>query len=170
MPQLADPNFEQAVVLMVEHNEAGSMGLVINHRSEMTFRDLAQSQALSIAPSRLKDELYVGGPVEQYRGFVLHDRDAVDERLEVLPGLYLSVTSDVLPALLRDSQARLRFLLGYAGWAPGQIERELAAGSWLFTEATRRAVLELAAGDVWGAVIASMGLAPGWIVPSGGLN
>lgn len=170
MPQLQDPNFKQSVVLMIEHGDGGSMGLVINKRAPLTFKDLAKSQEIEIASVRRGQPLFVGGPVEPYRGFVLHDSTLVDERTEVLPGVFLSVTSDALGPLLLDEKATLRFCLGYSGWGAGQVENELKQGSWLFTEATRKQVLDDDPGQVWEDVIKSMGIDPAWLVTTGGVN
>jgi putative transcriptional regulator len=170
MPQLLDSNFEKAVVLMIEHSESGSMGLVINRTAPLTFRDLARSQEIKVATSRRDDALFHGGPVEPYRGFVLHDSKHIEERNEVFPGLYLSVTSDALTPLLLDESASVRFCLGYAGWGPGQIELEMKQGSWLFTEANPQAVLRDDPRQIWEHTIKSMGIDPGWLVPSGGVN
>lgn len=169
-PQLNDSNFHQAVVLMVEHTDEGSMGLVINRTAPLTFRELGKSQELEVAASRRDDPLFHGGPVEPYRGFVLHDSDRVDEKNEILPGLYLSVTSDALTPLLKDADAHVRFCLGYAGWGAGQIEFEMKQGSWLFTEANRDTVLQAEPRKVWDDVIKSMGIDPAWVMPSGGVN
>lgn len=170
-PQLNDSNFERAVVLMLEHTEKGAMGLVINRAAPLTFKDLARSQELEVARSRLHHPLHTGGPVEPYRGFVLHDSRSVEERNEVFPGLFLSVTSDALSPLLVDERATVRFCLGYAGWGPGQLEQELKHGSWLFSEtATPHAVLREEPGQIWSQAIKSMGIDPGWLMPSGGVN
>lgn len=170
MPQLADSQFRKAVVLMLEHTDEGSMGLVINHTAPLTFRDLGRSQELEVATSRRDDVLYHGGPVEPYRGFVLHDCDAVEERNEVFPGLYLSVTGDALTPLLLNERVNLRFCLGYAGWGPGQIEAEMKQGSWLFTEANPHQVLLDDPAQIWEKAIKTMGIDPGWLVSSGGVN
>jgi putative transcriptional regulator len=170
MPQLLDPNFQKTVVLMLEHGDGGSIGLVINRQAGLTFEDLSRSQKLEVARHRYGEHLYVGGPVETYRGFVLHDSQAIEEKAEVLPGLFLSVTADALERLLKDESATLRFCLGYAGWGPGQVERELQQGSWLFTEATRDGVLASNPEHVWEEVIRGMGIDPAMLVTTGGLN
>lgn len=170
MPQLLDPNFQKTVVLMLEHGESGSMGLVINRQANLTFQELGKSQELEVSPHRFGERLFVGGPVESYRGFVLHDSQAIDEKAEVLPGLFLSVTSDALETLLKDEGATLRFCLGYAGWGPGQVEHELQQGSWLFTEASRDGVLVSDPEQIWEEVIKSMGIDPAMLVTTGGLN
>ncbi len=169
-PQLADSNFNQAVVLMLEHTNEGSMGLVINRPAPLTFRELGKSQELEIARSRRDASLFQGGPVEPYRGFVLHDSASVEEKNEILPGLFLSLTSDALEPLLRDETSNLRFFLGYSGWGAGQLESELKEGSWLFTEAERSLVLHDEPRQIWDLVIKSMGLDPAWVMPSGGVN
>lgn len=170
MPQLADPNFHQAVVLMIEHTSTGSMGLVINRRSQLTLGDLAKNQELQVWEGRLAQPVFVGGPVEPYRGFVLHDSARVEEKNELVPGLFLSMTSDALRPLLVDGEATVRFCLGYAGWGPGQVEQELTHGSWLFTEAALEPALRLEPEHVWEHVIKGMGIDPGWLVTSGGRN
>lgn len=170
MPQMQDPNFSGAVVLMLEHNDEGSMGLIINRSADLTFADLAKSQNLEVAKAREEDAIFVGGPVEPYRGFVLHDRDSIEERAPLLPGLFLSVTTDALEPLLRDPQTKLRFCLGYSGWGPGQLEKEIAQGSWLFTEAQSGPVLARDPEQIWSEVIKSMGVDPAMLVTTGGIN
>jgi putative transcriptional regulator len=170
MPQLLDPNFHQAVVLMIEHTSTGSMGLVINRKSPLSMGELAKNQDLELCHGRENHPVFVGGPVEPYRGFVLHDSTRVEERSELLPGLFLSMTSDALQPLLLDGDATLRFCLGYAGWGPGQVEHELTQGSWLYTEATLETALRVDSALVWETVIKGMGIDPGRLVTSGGLN
>lgn len=170
MPQLQDPNFARTVVLMVEHSEEGSMGIVINRPTRLSLEELAKSQQLEVAESRERDNVFSGGPVEPYRGFVLHDSPSVDERTELAPGLFLSVTSDSLEPLLRNTDAKLRFCLGYAGWEPGQVEKELQEGSWLFTEASIGVALEHEPEHMWAHVIKSMGIEPGQLQVAHGVN
>ena len=160
MPQLGDPNFHRAVILVVEHNDRGSMGLILNRSTALTLKEFAKSQSLALAPLRKAEPVFLGGPVERERGFLLHDSVLPVERTEVAPGLFLSVTVDALQPLLMDGDCRLRFCLGYAGWGPGQIERELAEGSWLFSEAQREAVLGQSPDDIWESALKTLGVAP----------
>lgn len=170
MPQLGDPNFHRAVVLMLEHSEAGSMGLVVNRATPLTLGDLAEQQSLACATSRAREPVFLGGPVEPQRGFVLHDDAEVAEKHTLLPGLYLSVTLDALGPLLTNPEARLRFCLGYAGWGPHQLEQEMAQGSWLFTEAAPAPVLESPPEGVWDSLVRQMGVDPAMLVMGKGLN
>ena len=108
--------------------------------------------------------------MEPFRGFVLHDSTGVAERQQVVPGLFLSVTSDALKPLLLDGEARLRFCLGYAGWGPRQIERELTQGSWLFTEATAPPALDGDPNQLWEETLKGMGVDPAMLVAGGGIH
>lgn len=170
MPQLGDPNFSRAVVLMIQHNESGSMGLVLNRAAPLTLKDLARGQSLSLSSAFENDSVFVGGPVEPQRGFILHDSDRVSERHEVLPGLFLSVTMDALGPLLSEGGHRMRFCLGYAGWGPRQLEQEIAQGSWLFTEASTASVLSGDPDQLWDETLRAMGVDPAMLLPSRGVN
>ncbi|MDC0714488.1 YqgE/AlgH family protein [Stigmatella sp. ncwal1] len=170
MPQLGDPNFHRSVVLMLEHGENGSMGLVINRGAPLTLGELARGQAMKIAADRTQQPVFVGGPVEAHRGFILHDEETVSEKHVVLPGLFLSVTLDALGLLLENPGPRVRFCLGYAGWGPGQLEREMAAGSWLFAEAVVHSVLEGEPSRLWGETLRGMGVDPAMLMVGKGLN
>jgi len=170
MPQLGDPNFQKGVVLMLEHSAEGSMGLVINRQAPFTLKEVADSQPMRIHPARATGRVYVGGPVEPQRGFVLHDCNTLPEKQEVMPGLFLSVTLDALQPLLEETKSRFRFCLGYAGWGPHQLENELKIGSWLFTEANLDAIWTEEPDGVWDATIRSMGLDPGRIVMGKGVH
>jgi putative transcriptional regulator len=170
MPQLGDPNFLRAVVLMIEHGSNGSMGLVVNRAAPLTLRDLARGQSLSVARQFQDQAVFVGGPVEPQRGFILHDSDQVEERHEVLPGLYLSVTTEALGPLLSAGAHHLRFCLGYAGWGPNQIEQEISAGAWLYTEAASTPVLQGDPDQLWDSTLRGMGVDPAMLFPAKGVN
>jgi len=170
MPRLGDPNFQRAVILVIEHGSGGAMGLVINRAAPLTLADVAKGHDIQLADGRGDQQVFLGGPVEPQRGFVLHDSPEVPEKHEIVPGLYLSVTLDALGPLLSDAQCRLRFCLGYAGWGPKQLDHEIAAGAWLFTEAERLAVLEGEADSLWDATLRGMGVDPAMIVSGAGVQ
>lgn len=170
VPQLQDPNFDHTVVLMLEHSEEGSLGLVINRESRLTFAELARTQEMPVAESHANERVHVGGPAEPFRGFVLHDRPASKESSEVLPGLYLTVASSVAKPLLLDESARLLFCLGCSGWGPGQLEREFKEGSWLFAEVSAEFVLTKEPRKMWQEVLNQMGIDPSRMVKTTGLN
>lgn len=170
MPQLGDPNFHKSVVLMIEHGDGGAMGLVVNRASNLTLRDLGKGQSMKVNRIIEGQSVMVGGPVEPQRGFILHDSGSVAEKLELLPGLYLSVTLDALEPLLSEGTARLRFCLGYSGWGPKQLEKEISAGAWLFTEAAGDRILDGNPQNMWDVTLRGMGVDPAMLLPGGGVH
>lgn len=170
MPQLGDPNFHRSVILMIEAGNGGAMGLVINRAAPITLKDVAKGHDFKLATPREAENVFLGGPVDPQRGFVLHDDASVTEKHEVLPGLFLSLTLDALEPLLADGKARLRFCLGYSGWGAQQLERELSLGSWLFTEASREAVLDGHPDTLWDDTLRGMGVDPAMLVTGGGVH
>src|SRR5262249_16303133 len=149
MPQLGDPNFHRSVVLVIEHGEAGSMGLVINRAAPLSLGELARGQSMKIAPGREAENVFLGGPLEPQGGLVLHDCESIEEKHQVVPGLYLSFTVDALQPLLENPGSSLRFCLGYAGWGPKQLEKEIAAGAWLCTQALAEPTLRGEPEQLW---------------------
>ncbi len=160
MPQLGDPNFHRSVVLILQHNLEGAQGLVLNRPTRVTLEDVARGQSIRVAPRLCRQLVYAGGPVDPQRGLVLHDRAGVAEKRQLAPGLFLSETVDALEELLAEGSGVLRFFLGYAGWGPQQLERELKQGTWLFTEASSERVLHGDADTLWEEVLRQMGVDP----------
>jgi len=170
MPQLGDSNFYRSVILMLEHGETGSMGIVVNRLAPLKLGELAKGQDLSIAPRHKDDQVFIGGPVEPHRGFVLHDCASIAEKHDVIDGLYLSITLDALAPLLENANCKLRFYLGYAGWGPKQLEKEISAGAWLFSEAHARSTLEGEPDQLWDSTLRQMGVDPAMLVPAVGVQ
>lgn len=131
-PSLVDPNFRRSVVLMLHHDDEGALGIVLNRPSEITVRATLRGwDRLAAEPP----VVFVGGPVETQGVIALARRGAGDEAdgwQPVMRGL------GVLD-LRRDPEAmrveRIRLFAGHAGWAPGQLEHEIAAGSWFLLDA-----------------------------------
>ncbi|HLT40238.1 MAG TPA: YqgE/AlgH family protein [Enhygromyxa sp.] len=135
VPQLLDPNFHRSVVLMLDHGEEGALGLVLNNCMPTTLIEVASSLSLDWAGDP-DAQIRLGGPVEQIRGWFVHDQPHWDADADlVAEGLWLTTS---LESVKRDGHvrfghrgSRFMFLLGYAGWAGGQLEAEIAAGSWV---------------------------------------
>jgi putative transcriptional regulator len=130
-PELEDPNFVKSVLLMVDHNEEGAMGLTINRPLEMTVRE-AWEQVADDECWR-EDPLYHGGPCEGPL-MAVHGREDLSQ-MRIMAGVYLSSEPDAVRSLLSDETA-MKFVVGYAGWGPGQLESEVQQGAWLSTPAT----------------------------------
>jgi putative transcriptional regulator len=142
MPSMGDPRFERAVIYLCAHSADGAMGIIINQRApNISFTELLEQ--LNIVPPkeriRLPDGLHgmavhLGGPVETGRGFVLHSSDyfKADSTLPIDESVCLTATIDILRDIAKGSGPDKALLaLGYAGWAPGQLENEIQANGWL---------------------------------------
>src|SRR5690606_23731861 len=120
---------------MLEHSEAGALGLVVNRPGKVALSDVARLQNFEVRPEMEKKRAFFGGPVQLERGFVLHDREDIEESVELFDGLRVSSSVETLQAMLAGPLDRFRLMLGYSGWQPGQLERELQEGSWLIAKA-----------------------------------
>lgn len=138
MPQMTDPRFTRSVVYLCAHSEeAGAMGLVINKLlASLTMDELFTH--LKLEPSRLNmaRPVHFGGPVDPGRGFVLHSTDYREEATLCVGEFGVTATLDILRAIGRGEGPQHNLLaLGYAGWAPGQLDSEIQANGWLSVEA-----------------------------------
>jgi len=136
MPGMVDDQFAGTVVYVCEHNPQGAMGLVVNRPTNLELKDLFDriELKLEIAPLE-KQPVYLGGPVQTERGFVLHpqvDDIRYSSSLTVPGGLAMTTSKDVLEAV-STGQGPEQFLmtLGYAGWSAGQLEDEISRNGWL---------------------------------------
>lgn len=147
MPGLDATRFGRAVIYMCVHSEDGAMGIVLNQVAEkVTFPDLLdqlqviEADKAASLPAQL-DAMHVfrGGPVETGRGFVLHSDDYFlqNATLPINDGICLTATLEILKAIADDRGPDHSLLaLGYAGWAPGQLESEIQSNGWLTCQST----------------------------------
>jgi putative transcriptional regulator len=172
MPQLQDPNFHRSVVLMIHHDEDGSFGLVVNRPNTWLVSEMLSPIGVAWGG---EDEAVVweGGPVSPQSGFLLHSapRDPQEHGdLEILPGLELSTSQERIRDLASEPPDHVRFLLGYAGWAAGQLESELAQGAWLLAEADPELVFSIPAERMWETALRCLGIEPSMLVPGSGVH
>ena len=164
MPQMQDPRFARSVVYMCAHSEeAGAMGLVVNKTIDALTLDELCSH-LNIEPARLNQSrpVHFGGPVDPGRGFVLHSADYREEgTLEIDGGFAMTATIDILRAMSKGEGPRQTLLaLGYAGWAPGQLDAEIQANGWLSVAADAGLVFGEADERKWERALAKLGVSP----------
>ena len=136
MPGIEDPRFERAVVLVCAHTRELAMGLTLNRPVDgLTVPDLIDRLGVKSHITLPQDLVLLGGPVETERGFVLHTDDYVSagSSTKVADGIALTATREVLEAIASHNERPRRSLLalGYSGWGPGQLEREIRANVWL---------------------------------------
>jgi putative transcriptional regulator len=174
MPQLADPNFSRAVVLMIEHGEAGSFGLVINHPSPIRAAELLDSLEMSW---RGEDSavVWAGGPVSPSTGWVLHEpvgiaQAGIGGTIAITSSISLSTSPERLRAIASQPPRHIRLLLGYSGWGPGQLATEMARGAWLHTSADPTLVFGTPADEMWDTAMRSLGIDPRDLFTGRGVN
>jgi putative transcriptional regulator len=162
MPQMQDTRFARSVIYLCAHSDdAGAMGLIINKRlGSLTMGELLAQ--LDIEPSAVVNlrPVHFGGPVEAGRGFVLHTADYREEAtLHVDGNISVTVTLEVLRAISKDQGPRQSlFALGYAGWAPGQLDAEIQANGWLSVAADDDIVFASAYEGKWNRALAKLGV------------
>ncbi len=183
MPHLVDPNFTRAVVLMIEHNDEGSFGLIINQPSEMTVTSLLQVLDIDWQGDK-RAMVWTGGPVMPTSGWVLHEpTDIVGKgspslqtglesggTIDITDGVSLSTSPAKLRVLAAEPPRRTRFLLGYAGWGPGQLAEEMTRGSWLHADVDTEIVFDTPADKMWETALRRLGVDPESIVQSRGVH
>jgi putative transcriptional regulator len=147
MPGMADDNFAGSVVYLCEHTERGALGLVINKPSDIKLGTLFEKVELTLDRAELAEQpVYIGGPVQTERGFVLHEpvepaegdggESPYNSSLQVPGGLSMTTSKDVLEALASgNGPKRVLVTLGYSGWSAGQLEDEIARNGWITVDA-----------------------------------
>jgi putative transcriptional regulator len=161
MPAMTDPHFAKSLTFICEHNEQGALGVVVNRPLDMTLHALLEQ--IEITPENdaaKKIPVHYGGPVQIDRGFVLHTpAGAWQSTLVVSDAIGLTTSKDVLQAVARgDGPQQIIVTLGYAGWAPGQLEHELAQNAWLTVAAAPRILFETPAAQRYEAGLKLLGI------------
>lgn len=156
-PVLPDPNFSRTVVLLCNHNEEGSFGLVVNRKSVLKAGDVfAQADFLNFYDK----ELFVGGPVSQSHVFYLcRSQEPIPGLDNVCPDVHLGMSWDGLEEVIQvldNPLEDLRFYLGYSGWGSGQLAGEMDQRSWLTCDANKEFVFQ-EADNVWPGAVRSLG-------------
>jgi len=142
MPGMEDSRFARTVVFICAHSSDGAMGITINQPApDVTFQDLLvqldiipEEAGIHLPPPAQRIRVQRGGPVETGRGFVLHSADyfAESSTLPISESVSLTATLEILKAIAKgDGPENAMLALGYAGWAPGQLESEIQANGWL---------------------------------------
>ena len=148
-PDLQDPNFKRAVVLLCEHSDTGTFGLILNQNINVEMSEL------------LEDAVHVGGPVQMDTLYFLHRFGAdVGDATRVCPDVYWGGEFEKLQDTIRArevTRSDVRFYLGYAGWSSGQLQEEVDAGAWILTQGSAELVFDTEAATLWRNVMIGLG-------------
>ncbi len=179
MPSLADERFAKSVIYLCAHSPEGAMGIVINKpASHVVFRKLLvqlqiidDGESIRLPAGAEGIEVLQGGPVDKARGFVLHSADFFikDTTLSIDERMCLTATVDVLRAIAKgEGPHRAALALGYAGWAPGQLETEIRENSWLSSPATPNLIFDTPAEARYDVVMRGLGIDPAMLSSTAG--
>lgn len=143
-PDLLDPNFQQTLVLIVQHTDQGALGLVLNRPSDTLLRETWDQ--VSSSPCNADGLLHVGGPCPGPLMVVHQHADAGE--IQILPpttdantqltepSVYFCTESNKVQWIVEHNQRLVKYFVGYAGWTSGQLEAEMQTGSWLVLTAS----------------------------------
>jgi putative transcriptional regulator len=155
VPMMDDPNFRRSVVLVCEHEEAGSFGLTLNRPIDATLGDVMDG-FYAFDPT-----LHLGGPVQRDTlHFVHRAGDRIPDGIELPGGVTWGGDFDVVQDLAQSgdlSNDDIRFFLGYSGWSPGQLQAELDEEAWIVAESGAHVLFEEQPDELWRAVLRRMG-------------
>ncbi|HEX4859458.1 MAG TPA: YqgE/AlgH family protein [Usitatibacteraceae bacterium] len=161
MPGMVDPYFSKTLTLICEHSERGAIGLVVNKPIDVSLGNLFEQVEIALDDEHLKSaSVHFGGPVLVDRGFVLHQPlGAWSSTLRIDAHTGLTTSRDILEAMAAGSgPSRVLVTLGYAGWAPGQLEDEIKRNGWLTVAARPSLVFDLPAEQRLGAAMGLLGV------------
>jgi len=179
MPSMRDERFARTLIYMCAHSSEGAMGIVVNQpAADISFPDLLVKLDVIPADERIQlprragtIKVLKGGPVETQRGFVLHTADFFIENstLPIDEGICLTATLDILKAIARDEgPANAVLALGYAGWAPGQLEKEIQHNGWLHCTADSDLVFGTDTGGKYEKAMGKLGIDLGMLSSEAG--
>lgn len=154
-PFLADPYFKRTVIFLCEHNTEGSFGFVLNN-----YIDVELDQIMENMPS-FGSKISIGGPVRNSNLYYIHTLgDQVEDSVEIMPGIFMGGNFETLKRMMITGtieKDQVRFFVGYSGWSPEQLEKEIKSNSWFVTTVSKELVMNTDADDLWKNVMKSMG-------------
>ncbi len=158
VPSLKDPNFEKTVVLICDHTHEGAFGLVINRILLNSFIPL--HGGIEIKECLIDIPVFYGGPVKPEQGYVLFSNPRTNyPSIEINKNLFLTAAKEILIDIASGKgPPQFLFTLGFAGWAPGQLEYELTTDSWLIAPADNKIIFDTPVNDRWKAAAESIGV------------
>lgn len=161
MPSLEEDNFSQSVTYICEHDDNGALGIIINRPSVIGLAEIFSQLQLDVTSDDIKDQVILsGGPVQVDRGFILHKPTGNwESSLRVTDDIAVTTSQDIMQAIAQN-QGPDKFLiaLGYAGWAPGQLEFEISQNAWLSCPATEDILFDMPFEKRWQAAALLLGI------------
>ena len=161
MPTMGDPNFDHTVTYICEHNDDGALGLVVNRPTGMQLSEIFRQMSLDASDETVADApVLQGGPVQQERGFVIHDQGGDwGSSLEVSDGIHVTTSRDILEAMAEgEGPNNPLVVVGYASRGAAPLDTENADNPWLTVPASKEILFDIPYGDRWRAAAALLGI------------
>ena len=155
-PQLKNSHFHNAVVLILEHDQEGAVGIVLNRPSTIRCKQIAKQ--FKVNWKKQQEHLLIGGPVDTNSLWILHTDNCDFEHTRLFEGVSFSRSAKTLIGLCSSEEEDVRLFVGYAGWGAQQLEREIMEGSWWMSEADASLVFNTKVEDIWYDALGAMGL------------
>ena len=155
-PFLSDPGFSRSVVLLCEHGAEGTIGFILNQPANVTLGDLVADLERYMPPVAVNN----GGPVEPETLHIIHRIPDILGGISVAPGIYWGGSFEILQDMIKSNEYReadLQLFIGYSGWSIGQLDKEMAEGTWLIGAASEDLVFSTPAHLTWKKAIAKLG-------------
>ena len=153
-PVIRDPNFRRTVVLLCEHNEDGTYGLVLNRPTPIQLNEVVENPAI-------QSPLFIGGPVQPNTLHILHRIGSrIDGSKAIRDGICWGGDLDDIAEVLNGAHAApqdVRFYVGYSGWGEGQLDEEIERGGWLLMTASNELIFNHPPEDLWRVTMRNMG-------------
>ena len=153
-PFMQDPNFKRSVVLLCEHNEQGTVGFIINKKTELSLNDVVVDFPDFDAP------VYFGGPVQPNTLQFIHRGKPIDNSIEIADGIYWGGSFEELKTLMSVSAIKAEdfiFLVGYCGWDEDQLNFEMTEKSWVIADAKEEVIFNENPNSMWAEVMKKLG-------------
>jgi putative transcriptional regulator len=153
-PSLRDFYFRQSVVLLAEHNDEGTFGVIINKPIEAKLKDILKG----FPPYPLP--VFLGGPVKTDSIFFIHTHGEIDDCFQIMDGLFWGGDLEMIRRMLKDKRMKpeeIRFFVGYSGWSPNQLDREIHEKSWVLSQTTVAEVIQTDPVSLWSNYLKRMG-------------
>ena len=161
MPNMNDERFAGSLIYICSHTKDGAMGFVVNKKiKEFSFADLANQLPISTIRPIAPIELHQGGPLEKVRGFVIHSTDYVkDDTIVISDNIAVSSSIDIITDIAFGMGPKENLIaLGYASWAPQQLEREILNNTWLVTKPDTELMFRTKDEEKWQKAVDSIGI------------
>ena len=172
MPSMPDPRFKQSVILIISYSKEGATGIIINKPFEINIKEILKNMKLKINSSRNDISVLNGGPVEMDKGFIIHNSELQLKGSTKIEGINCSLnTTKESLALLCDKEDEIKanLYLGYCGWSPGQLDKEIKSNDWLNYNGDDEVIFNKDYNLIWKKSIEDMGLNLSFLSEKSGL-